>query len=96
MGTVLEKKADGAIVVTTFPDPVPASVTPLQVRKAIRQLGLTTQVANYVLTLTEERKEAWEYADAIPRSHGLVVEAAAAMGWTEAQTDALFKLAVTL
>lgn len=50
----------------------------------------------YVSTVSEEKREAWEYALSIPRSHGLVVEAATAMDWTEAQTDDLFRLAATL
>lgn len=87
---------DGTQTTETFPDPVPASVEPLQMRNAIRQLGLKTQVDLYVASVTEERREAWEYALEIPRGHGMVVEAAAAMGWTTAQVDDLFRLAATL
>ncbi|MDP9413177.1 MAG: hypothetical protein M3Q08_03605 [Pseudomonadota bacterium] len=96
MGTLTTYNLDGTQTTETFPDPVPASVQPLQMRKAIRQLGLKAQVDTYVTATTEEKREAWEYAISIPRSHGLVIEAAAAMGWTAAQVDDLFRLAATL
>lgn len=86
---------DGTIF-TPPPAPVPTHVYPLQMRKALRKQGLKPRVDAYVSTLVEEKVEAWEYADIIPRSHGLVVEAAAALGMTEAQTDDLFRIAATL
>ena len=76
--------------------PVPEAVQPLQIRKAIRAKGLKTQVDLYVASVSEEKREAWEYAISIPRNHGLIIEAAAAMRWTEAQTDDLFRLAASL
>lgn len=75
--------------------PVPSSVTPLQARKALRAAGLKTQVDAYVLTLSEEQQEEWEYCTSVERSNGLVVEAATALGMTSVEIDDLFRLAKT-
>jgi hypothetical protein len=76
--------------------PVPASVTPLQMRKALRHLGLKATVDAYVATLDEEAAEEWEYALAIERTNQQIGKAVTAMGWTTEQTDDLFHLAASM
>jgi len=78
------------------PPPVPQSVTPLQMRKALRQLGLKATVDAYVATLDEESAEEWEYALAIERTNPQIGKAVTAMGWTTEQTDDLFRLAASM
>lgn len=76
--------------------PVPESVTPLQMRKALRQMGLKAAVDAYIATLDEETVEEWEYALAIERGNPTLQTAISGMGWTEDQADDLFRLAGSL
>ena len=78
------------------PAPVPESVTPLQMRKALRQLGLKATVDAYIATLDEETVEEWEYALAIERGNATLRTAITGLGWTNEQADDLFRLAATL
>ena len=75
---------------------VPASVLPLQIRKAIRQAGLKPAVDAYIATLDEEIIEEWEFALRIDRNHPLIAMAAAALEMTEEQVDDLFIQAAAL
>jgi hypothetical protein len=75
------------------PPPVPVEVTPLQIRRALRQMGVLDQVNAYVSTQGEDVQDAWQFAIAIPRNDPMVVAAAAALN---IDADALFKLANTL
>jgi hypothetical protein len=75
---------------------VPASVTPLQMRRALRRAGLHDLMAEYVATLGEEAHEAWEYATVIDRADPLLAAAAQALGKGAADLDALFILAAGL
>ena len=76
--------------------PVPESVTPLQMRKALRQLGLKATVDAYIATLDEETVEEWECALAIERGNATLRTAITGLGWTNEQADDLFRLAATL
>jgi hypothetical protein len=78
------------------PAPVPFSVTPLQMRKALRQAGLKAQADAHLATLGEEQTEAWEYAVVILRSDPFIEGARVALGMTEAAADDLFRLAASL
>lgn len=78
------------------PEPVPASVTPLQMRKALRHLGLKATVDAYVATLDEEAAEEWEYALAIERGNATLQAAAAGLDMTDEQADDLFRLAASM
>lgn len=94
-----DQEAAAAAFRAEHPDaklPVPASVTPLQMRKALRHLGLKATVDAYVATLDEDAAEEWEYALAIDRAHPLIGAATTEMGWTVAQTDDLFRLAASM
>ncbi|WP_221795929.1 hypothetical protein [Aquisediminimonas sediminicola] len=74
---------------------VPLSVTPLQIRKALRQIGIKAQVDQYLATLAEDVVEEWEYATEVLRDNPTLLTASAALGMTEAQADDLFRLAAT-
>jgi hypothetical protein len=83
-----------AQIAAFFPPEVPASVTPLQMRKALRAVGLKPAVDAFVAALgDEEAVEEWEYALAIERGNPMLNNAAAQLGMTEAQVDDLFRLA---
>lgn len=84
-----------APVIEPEPSPVIMSVGPLQLRRALREVGMYSAVAAYVETAPEEVKEAWEYATEYKRSDPLFPVVQSAMGLTDAQVDALFALAAT-
>lgn len=70
-------------------------VSPLQMRRALRQQGLADAVAAYVAAQDVDTQDAWEYAVEIRRTDALIVQAASALGKTEAEIDDLFRLAAT-
>lgn len=76
--------------------PIPARVTPLQMRKALRKIGLKSTVDAFVATLDEESREEWEYALMIERNNPLLSAAAEALGMDQAQLDGLFVMAAGL
>lgn len=76
-------------------NPVPQSVTPLQMRKALRQIGLKAAVDEYVALLDEEAREEWDFCSEIRRDHAVLNAGAAALGKSEAEVDDLFRLAAT-
>lgn len=71
-------------------------VSPLQIRRALRQVGLYTSVMAYVGTQDEDTQDAWEYAVEIRRDDALINTAATGLGVTPADVDDLFRLAATL
>ena len=76
--------------------PVPASVSPLQIRKALRQMEIKASIDAYLATQDDETQESWEYAVQIDRDNPLIAAAAAELEKTEADIDDLFRLAATL
>lgn len=78
------------------PPPVPASVSPLQFRRATRHLGLKTTFDAFVASLNEEGREAVEYATEFLRGDPLIEIARISLDWTPAQVDDVFRLAITL
>lgn len=77
-------------------EPVPAVVTPRQIRLALNQIGLRQTVEQAVAAGSQDLKDWWEYALDIERNNALVVGMAQQLGITEQQLDDLFKLAATL
>lgn len=76
---------------------VPETVTPLQARRALRAAGLLPTVNAWVASQPDEDiKDAWEFASVIERYGPLTLGAAAALGLSEAQLDALFIAAAQL
>ncbi|MEF2552036.1 hypothetical protein VQ042_11795 [Aurantimonas sp. A2-1-M11] len=75
---------------------IPASMTPLQARKALRAAGLHANVKSFVATLSEEEREAWEYATVIERDNAVIEKGRVALEMTHAQIDDLFRLGAAL
>jgi hypothetical protein len=75
--------------------PIPNSVTPLQMRKALRAAGLKSTVDAYVETLDEEAQEAWEFCIEVKRDDTFIVDAVSKLGLTTKQRDDLFVLAAS-
>ena len=75
---------------------VPQTVTPLQMRRALRQVGFMDAVQQWAASAGPDAQDAWEYAVAFERSNSSIVAAAAALGKTPAQIDDLFRLAASL
>lgn len=73
--------------------PVPISVTPLQMRKALRHSGLKPLVDGFLATIDEEALEEWEYATAIDRKNPTIAMAAGLISLKDEQVDDLFRLA---
>lgn len=77
--------------------PVPAQVTPLQIRKAIRATpGLFDAVEAFKATCTDDMLEAWDFASVVDRNDPLIATAATGLGMSADDVDALFILAATL
>lgn len=102
-GKVVEMTADEEAAVlaewaaaAAAPAPVPAAVTPLQMRRALRAAGLKAAVDTMVAQMDEEAREAWEYSVTIPRDHPLIATAAQQLNMTGAQVDDLFRAAAQL
>lgn len=89
---------DGAFI-ATVPEATEVmtimSVGPLQLRRALRELGMYAAVTSYVETAPEEVQEAWEYATEYRRDDPLFPVVQLAMGLTDTQIDNLFALAAT-
>jgi hypothetical protein len=93
---------DALLSAGTDTEPLPvallpaAAVSPLQIRRALRQAGLKDAVEAYVADLPEADRAAWEYATAIERSHPLIAAAATALSLSPEAVDELFALATSL
>ena len=91
---------DGDLVAPTpapMPDPrATMSCGPLQLRRALRQLGLYATIVAAIAQADEETQEAWEYASDVRRLDQMVESMRVALGKTDAEVDAIFELAVTL
>ena len=74
-------------------DPVPASLTPLQLRMGLLQAGLLDEVEVYIAAAPREVGIAWEYATAFDRYHPFIAGAAAALGLSQDQVDDMFRQA---
>ena len=75
--------------------PVPQSVTPWQMRRALNQLGLRAMVEAAVAAGDQDAKDGWDYALEIRRDNPLLAGMGAALGMTDAQLDGLFRLAAS-
>lgn len=76
--------------------PVPAAVTPLQARKALRAAGMMPAVNDWLAAQDEITNEEWEYATQIERDNPAIAAAAVGLDLTEADLDDLFRTAATL
>lgn len=74
-------------------NPMPAQVTPLQMRMALRQLGILNQVIGYVNQQPPDVQDAWNYASFFPITDPMIVAAARALN---VDLNSLFKTAGAL
>jgi len=72
------------------------SCGPLQLRRALRQLGMMATVQAAMAQADEETQEAWEYASEIRRADPMIEAVRVALGKTDEEVDSLFLLAQTL
>lgn len=77
------------------PAPVPASVTPLQARRALLAAGKLAAVEAAVSAADQATQLAWQYAASFERASPFVASLAAAISLTDAQVDDLFRSAAT-
>lgn len=81
----------------TSPTMVPESVSPLQIRRALRLTGLKDTIDAYINAVPDpDVKDAWEYAVEIRSDNPLIASAATALGKTQQDLEDLFRLASTL
>lgn len=81
-------------VYTEQPNIVPQEVSPLQMRKALRHIGIAEVVNNYVHSSNDQDLiDSWEYATTIRRDNQLIDLAGAALGKTKQEIDDLFRIA---
>lgn len=84
------------LTVVDAPPPVPAAVTPAQIRLAILSTpGLQPVMDAYVADMDAETRIRWEYSTSVSRQDPAVIAAAAWASITDAQLDDLFRLAAT-
>lgn len=76
--------------------PVPASCTPLQMRRALNAAGLRSSVEAAVADSPQDVKDAWDFASIILRDDPIIAGMAAALGKSSADVDALFIAAAQL
>lgn len=73
--------------------PVPASVSPSQMRIALADAALLDAVEAFVAVADQATRIRWEYATEIRRDNTTIAAGAAALGMDEAQIDDLFRAA---
>jgi hypothetical protein len=82
---------------TPYVPPVPASVTPVQARRALRAAGLYDTVVSTVAASTDpDIQDTWEYAGAWERNNPHINNLAVALGLSPEQVDDLFRVAAQL
>lgn len=75
------------------PLPVPASVTPRQIRLALTHAGLRSTVEAAVAESDQATKDTWQFSTEILRNNPMLMAMAAMLGKTDEEMDALFILA---
>lgn len=79
------------------PDAGPvAVVTARQIRLALQRSGLLPAASTWIESADEATRIEWEYATEVRRDHPMWTVAAAALGRTAGDIDALFAQAATL
>lgn len=76
-------------------DPVPESVSPRQIRRALNLLGLRAAVEAAIGAAPAEIQDDWEYGLEVRRDWPALNIMANALGLTSEQVDDAFKLAAT-
>ena len=78
------------------PLPVPASVSPRQIRQALTRVGLRDAVENAIAYSDKDAQDWYKYATEFKRDHEMVSALSVALKVSSAQLDALFVLAASL
>lgn len=78
------------------PEPVVTSITPRQMTLALLRVGKLDAVLGIVATLPREMQISWNHATYYDRHDPMLLQMAAAEGWTEAEIDQIFTLGATL
>lgn len=87
------RRWDGEALVVTDPPPagIPASVSARQARLALLAAGRLDDVGAHLSDPAHRASQIeWEYATVIERTSPLVSTIGGALGWTDAEIDALF------
>lgn len=95
-GKMVEIEGGWATVTDAPPSPVPRSVNPWQIRRALNARGLRAGVEAAVAAGTQDMKDGWEFASEIRRDHPLVIEVGTILGKSSKELDDLFRTAATL
>jgi hypothetical protein len=98
-GVVVTFLGDPASHGLTNVEPVivpPIVVSALQIRLALSQQGLRSAFEAHVTTADQATVDSWQFATSFERNNSIIAVAAAAIGKTPADVDALFALAKTL
>jgi len=77
------------------PEHIPA-VSAWQIRKALNATGKRGQIEAAIKNASIDVQDGWAVAKEFERHHELVVGLTKALGMTDAEVDAVFKLAATL
>ncbi|MFZ9649325.1 MAG: hypothetical protein ACO29C_04475 [Fluviibacter sp.] len=79
------------------PEPLPITeISPRQIRMALTQFGLRSQVETAISASDQDMKDWYEFSTYFDRNHPQVLAMATALNVTEADLDALWKLGATL
>lgn len=78
------------------PTPIPASISPRQIRQALTRKGLRSAVEAAVAASSQDIKDWWEFSTVCERDNEHVISMATALGVTDAQLDDLWTLGATL
>lgn len=70
---------------------IPATVTKLQLKKALQNIDKWSDMKTALKTLTEDEQEDWELAVEVARADPLVAQIGAALGLDSAALDVLFQ-----
>jgi hypothetical protein len=79
------------------PEPLPIiEISPRQIRMALTQFGLRSQVETAISASDQDMKDWYEFSTYFDRNHPQVLAMATELNVTEADLDALWKLGATL
>jgi hypothetical protein len=73
--------------------PVPQTITPWQLRKALNQLGLRNAVEAAIAQADQDTKDGWEFATEFRRDDEMLNAMASALGISDSELDDIFRLA---
>lgn len=79
------------------PEPLPITeISPRQIRMALTQFGLRSQVEAAISASDQDLKDWYEFSTYFARNHPQVLAMASALGINDTELDALWELGATL